>query len=148
METMDRQRDRSFELMRRITTAQTRAGERWIHERDISLEQGFILGYLRDNPGSIQRDVARELQRGEANVSSMLQKLERRLLVERRLEKGNDRIKRVYATAAGLALIDGLDAVMAAVDEDILAPITRSERAALIVLLDKIAARLPDYPRW
>ena len=48
----------------------------------------------------------------------------------------------------GLALIDGLDAVMAAVDEDILAPITRSERAALIVLLDKIAARLPDYPRW
>jgi len=28
----------------------------------------------------------------------------------------------------GLALIDGLDAVMAAVDEDILAPITRSER--------------------
>ncbi|WP_432828689.1 MarR family winged helix-turn-helix transcriptional regulator [Dactylosporangium sp. CA-092794] len=134
--------------MRQIITAQMRAGEKWIRERDISLEQGFILGYLRDNPGSIQRDIAREVRRGEANVSSMLQKLEKRHLVERRLDAGNDRIKRVYATPAGVALIDGLDLAMAAVDEDILAPITRSEREALTLVLDRIAARLPNYPRW
>jgi hypothetical protein len=47
-----------------------------------------------------------------------------------------------------VALIDGLDTAMAAVDEDILAPVTRSERDALVLLLDKIAERLPNYPRW
>ncbi|GAA2603690.1 MarR family winged helix-turn-helix transcriptional regulator [Paractinoplanes durhamensis] len=142
---MDNERDRSFELMRRIVTAQSRAGEKWIRDRDISLEQAFVLGYLRDHPGSIQREIANQVNRGEANVSSMLQKLEKRHLVERRLQEGNDRIKRVYATEAGIALIDGLGTAMAAVDEDILAPISQEEREVLTATLDKIAAQLPHH---
>jgi hypothetical protein len=35
---------------------------------------------------------------------------------------------------------------MAAVDEDILAPITSSERKTLTHLLDKITAKLPTHP--
>jgi len=145
---MEPTRDRSFELMRRIIAAQMRAGEEWIRERNVSLEQGFILGYLKDNPGAIQRDIARELRRGEANVSHLLQKLEARHLVERRWEDGDARSKRVYVTKAGASLIAGLGKAMAAADEDILAPITSSERKTLTLLLDKIATELPAHPRW
>ena len=145
---MEPTRDRSFELMRWILSAQMRAGEEWIRERNISLEQGFVLGYLKDNPGAIQRDIAREMRRGEANVSHLLQKLEARQLVERRWEDGDSRSKRVYATPAGASLITGLNRAMAAVDEDILAPITSSERKTLTLLLDKITTELPTHPRW
>ena len=44
-----------------------------------------------------------------ASVSSLLQGLERRGLVERRTEEGNERSKRVYATPAGVELIAGFD---------------------------------------
>jgi MarR family transcriptional repressor of mepA len=147
-EAMEPVRDPTLGLMRTITSAQMRAGEEWIRERDISLEQGFILRYLTDNPGAIQRDIAREVQRGEANVSALLRRLEARDLVERRSEDGDARSKRVYATPAGTTLINGLNTAMAAVDENILTSLTHSERRMLTRLLGKITAKLPEHPRW
>lgn len=137
-------RSRSFELMRVLVAAQRKAGDDWIRAREISFEQGFALGYLVENPGAIQRDIARASHRGEASVSSLLQGLETRGLVERRTEDGDDRSKRVYATPAGADIVTGLGAAMAAIDEVILAPADPAERAALEAVLTKIVAELPE----
>ena len=82
-----------------------------------------------------------------ASVSSLLQGLERRGLVERRTEAGDERSKRVYATPAGAELIAGFDTAMAAADETILAPLDQAERATLHALLTKITAELPQPTR-
>src|SRR6478735_12331772 len=110
----------SLELLRWIGWAQRKAGEDWIREREISFEQGFVLGYLVQNPGSIQRDIAEVTRTSAASVSSLLQGLERRGLIERRTD-GDERSKRVYATPDGIELIAGFDAAMAAADDTILA---------------------------
>ena len=106
-----------------------------------------MLGYLVQNPGAIQRDIARVSRTSASSVSSLLQGLERRGLVERRTEGGDERSKRVYATPAGSELIAGFDAAMAAADDTILAPLTRAERATLHALLTKITAELPQPTR-
>jgi MarR family transcriptional repressor of mepA len=142
-----RTRIRSFELFRWIVWAQKKAGEDWIRERELSFEQAFVLGLLIQNPGAIQRDIAQMSRTSAASVSSLLQGLERRGFVERRTEGGDERSKRVYATPAGVELIDGLDAAMAAVDETILAPLDQAERATLHALLTKITAKLPQPTR-
>ena len=134
-------------LLRWIGWAQRKAGEDWIRARELSHEQAFVLGYLVQNPGAIQRDIAQISRTSAASVSSLLQGLERRGLVERRTEPGDDRSKRVYATAAGSELIDGLGAAMTAADETILAPLDGAERAALHALLSKITAELPQPTR-
>jgi MarR family transcriptional repressor of mepA len=136
-----------LELIRWIGWAQRKAGEDWIRARELSHEQGFVLGYLAQNPGSIQRDIAQLTRTSAASVSSLLQGLERRGLVERRTEGGNERSKRVYATPTGGELIAGFDAAMAAADETILAPLDSDERAALLALLTKITAELPQPTR-
>lgn len=135
-------RDRSLRLMREIAAAQLRAGEAWIRERDVSIEQAFLIGYLVENPGVIQRDIARSLNRGEANISSMLSKLEARGLVQREAEHGNARIKRVSATEAGQAVIAGLDHAMAETDQKILSAASADERRMLTEVLDKIATHI------
>jgi DNA-binding MarR family transcriptional regulator len=137
----------SLELVRWIGWAQMKAGEEWIRERELSHAQSFVLGYLVQNPGSIQRDLARVSRTSAASVSSLLQGLERRALVERRTEDGDERTKRVYATAAGAQLISGFTAAMATADETILAPLDESERAALHALLSKVTAVLPQPTR-
>lgn len=137
----------SLELLRWIGWAQRKAGEDWIREREISFEQGFVLGYLVQNPGSIQRDIAQVSRTSAASVSSLLQGLERRGLVDRRTEGGNERSKRVYATPAGVELISGFDAAMAATEETILAPLDEAERTSLHSLLTKITAVLPRPTR-
>ena len=147
MPTPDRASSSSLELLRWIGWAQRKAGEDWIRAREISFEQGFVLGYLLENPGSIQRDIAQVSRTSAASVSSLLQGLERRGLVERRVESGDERSKRVYATPSGSELISGFDASMAATEDDILAPLNSGERATLHALLLKITAELPQPTR-
>ena len=106
-----------------------------------------MLGYLVENPGSIQRDIAQASRTSAASVSSLLQGLQRRGLIERRTESGDERSKRVYATSAGTELISGFDTAMDATQDTILAPLNPAERATLHHLLLKITAELPQPTR-
>lgn len=133
--------------LRWIGWAQAQAGMEWVRERGLSQQQSFALGYLAQNPGSIQRDIAAITRTSAASVSSLLQGLERRGLIERRTEDGDERSKRVSATPEGVALISGFDTAMAAVEDRILAPLDRGERDALHALLAKITAELPTPTR-
>jgi MarR family transcriptional regulator, repressor for mepA len=137
----------SLQLVRWIGWAQRKAAEEWVRERELSFEQSFVLGYLAQQPGAIQRELAEITRTSAASVSSLLQGLERRGLVERRSEPGNERVKRVFTTPAGQELIAGFDAAMAAADETILAPLDDAERATLQALLHKITAVLPQPTR-
>jgi MarR family transcriptional repressor of mepA len=137
----------TLEQLRWIGWAQRKAAEDWVRARELSFEQSFVLGYLVQNPGAIQREITKMTRTSAASVSSLLQGLERRGLVERRTEPGDERSKRVYATAAGGELISGFEAAMAAADETILAPLDPAERATLDALLKKITAELPQPTR-
>ena len=134
-------------LLRWIGFAQRKAADDWVRERGLTMEQGFTIGYLRDNPGSIQRDVARMTRTSAASVSSLLQGLERRGLVERRTGGGDERSKRVYATDGAARLVEGFDGAMADADESILAPLDAAERETLHRLLLKVVERLPEPTR-
>jgi MarR family transcriptional repressor of mepA len=137
----------SFDLFRWVGWAQMQAGQQWIRDRELSQQQGFTLGYLAQNPGSMQRDIAKVSRTSAASVSSLLQGLEARGLIERRTENGDERSKRVYATPAGEQLISGFDAAMAAAEETLLAPLDEHERATLNALLVKITSQLPQPTR-
>jgi MarR family transcriptional repressor of mepA len=137
----------SLQLVRWIGWAQMKAGEDWIKERGLSHAQSFVLGYLIQNPGAIQRDLAEVSRTSAASVSSLLQGLERRGLVERRTDPENERTKRVYATPEGVELISGFETAMADADETILAPLDDAERETLRALLTKITAVLPKPSR-
>ena len=134
-------------LVRWIGWAQRKAGEDWVRERDLSQEQAFALGYLAQNPGAIQREIAALTRTTAASVSSLVQGLERRGLIERRTADGDERRKRVYATPAGIDLIAGFDDAMLAVDDVLLASLDQSERADLLRLLEKVTAGLPRPSR-
>jgi MarR family transcriptional regulator, repressor for mepA len=137
----------NLELLRWVGWAQMMAGQEWVRARELSQQQAFALGYLAQNPGSIQRDIAQLTRTTAASVSSLLQGLESRGLVERRTEDGNERSKRVYATQAGSDLIAGFDTAMAEAEETILAPLDQAERDTLHALLTKITAVLPRPTR-
>ncbi|ROQ37541.1 DNA-binding MarR family transcriptional regulator [Frondihabitans sp. PhB188] len=137
----------SLDLLRWIGWAQREAGMDWIRERELTHEQSFALGFLVQNPGSIQRDIAAITRTSAASVSSLLQGLERRGLIERRTSGGDSRSKRVFATPAGVELIDGFDVAMRDAEESILAPLDEAERVTLHDLLAKITSVLPQPTR-
>ena len=137
----------NLDLLRWIGWAQRKAAEDWIRERELTFEQGFALGFLEQFPGSIQKDIAKMTRTSAASVSSLLQGLEKKGLIERRTEDGDDRSKRVYPTPAGSALIQGFEAAMAEANDTILEPLSDAERTTLFALLGKITAVLPQPTR-
>ncbi|SFR69661.1 DNA-binding transcriptional regulator, MarR family [Agromyces sp. CF514] len=137
----------SLDLMRWIGWEQRRAFEDWMRSRDLSHEQAFVLGYLAQHPGSIQRDLADVSRTTPASVSSLLQGLERRALIERRADEANARVKRVYATPAGAELVSGFGDAAEDVNRRVLAPLTPAERDRLHALLTKITDPLPRPSR-
>ncbi|UOQ56785.1 MarR family transcriptional regulator [Leucobacter allii] len=137
----------SLDLMRWIGWAQRKSLEEWMRARDLSHEQGFVLGYLVQHPGAIQRDIAEASRTTPASVSSLLQGLERRGYIERRPDPANARIKRVHPTAEGIAVISGFDTAAADVERAVLAPLTAGEQDALRILLQKITEELPRPAR-
>src|SRR4051812_5187762 len=94
--------EEALDQLRWIGWAQAKAGEDWLRERELTFQQSVVLRHLVDNPGVIQRDIVALTRTTEASVSSLLLGLERRGLIERRVEVGNARSKRVYATSAGM----------------------------------------------
>ncbi len=134
-------------LLRWVGWAQMMAGQDWVRERDLTQQQAFALGFLEQNPGVIQRDIAELTRTTPASVSSLLQGLESRGLIERRSESGNARSKRIYATPAGIALIAGFDEAMALAEDRILAPLDAVERDTLHALLSKVTSVLPQPTR-
>lgn len=149
VQTMDERPglDTPLQLMRWIGWAQRKGAEEWVRERELTQEQGFVLGYLQQSPGAIQRDIAAITRTSAASVSSLLRGLERRALIERRSDAGNGRTKRVFATPEGAALVAGFEDAMSALDDALLAPLDADERATLNRLLKKIAAELPQPTR-
>jgi DNA-binding MarR family transcriptional regulator len=137
----------SFELFRWVGWAQMMAGQDWLRERELSHQQGFTLGYVEQNPGAMQREIAKISRTSAASVSSLLQGLETRGLIERRTEDGDERSKRVYATPVGSKLIAGFDDAMLAAEETLLAPLSTVERETLHGLLTKITSQLPQPTR-
>lgn len=139
--------DAPLQLMRWIGWAQRRGAEDWVRQRELTQEQSFVLGYLQRHPGAIQRDIAAITRTSPASVTSLLQGLERRGLIERRADAENARTKLVFATPEGTALIAGFEDAMTALDDALLAPLDTSERASLHRLLKKITSELPEPTR-
>ncbi|OIH92497.1 MarR family winged helix-turn-helix transcriptional regulator [Curtobacterium sp. MCBA15_001] len=139
--------DTPLQLMRWIGWAQRKAADEWVRERELTHEQSFVLGYLQQNPGAIQRDIAAMTRTSAASVSSLLQGLEKRGLVERRSDVDNARTKLVFATPTGIDLITGFEDAMTALDDTLLAPLSPDERTTLRELLRKVTAELPEPTR-
>ncbi|NIJ04794.1 MarR family winged helix-turn-helix transcriptional regulator [Frigoribacterium faeni] len=142
MEEPEGMRTTPLGLVRWIAWAQRKGGEDWVRSRDLTPEQAFVLGYLVQSPGAIQRDIADVSRTSPASVSSLVKGLERRLLVERRSEDGDERRKRVYATPEGQQLVAGFTEAMAEVDDAILDPLDADEQAQLLALLTKVTSQL------
>jgi DNA-binding MarR family transcriptional regulator len=76
--------------------------ERW----DLSPSQFNVLNLLQDQPdGLSQTDLSRELIMHRSNVTGLVDRLEKRGLVERHTSTSDRRINRVRLTKSGLSLV-------------------------------------------
>ena len=110
-------------------------------ENELSVTSLRLLGILRDRTPSMAA-IAEHLDLDRSSVSGLIDRVERRGLVERARSDSDARVILVRATPAGLELAETVGAQVTNRLERMLAPARRADLAAIV----RLAEALPQFP--
>ncbi|AKN31931.1 MarR family transcriptional regulator [Clostridium carboxidivorans P7] len=132
------------QLIRSIAIKMKLSSDEKVKKLGLNSQQGRMIGYIYEHQdsGIIQKDLARVFQRTEASITSMLQGLEKKGYIERRIPKENERLKYIYVLPKGAELIEDFNKSVVEEEENIIASLTEQEKETLLALLLKVDRNL------
>ncbi|KRM72099.1 MarR family winged helix-turn-helix transcriptional regulator [Lacticaseibacillus brantae] len=108
-------------------------------EFNVTRSQAQTLGYLEENPGANQRQIAEHFSHREASVSTLLRNLEKAGYIEKHVSSGTqDRSKKVYLTSNGQHVAQQLRQRFNTTNHQSIGGLSEREIDELITLLTKI----------
>ena len=93
--------------------------------------QPRVLHALWDQEGLTHTELSRQLRVQPATITKMIQRMEKAGFVERRHDPDDQRVSRVYLTAAGWAVREDVQQVWRRLEEEAFASFTEEERVLL-----------------
>jgi DNA-binding MarR family transcriptional regulator len=112
---------------------------RLLAAKDAPHGQAICLRVLVENDGASQADIADRLHLARPTVTTMLQRMQKAGLIERRVDETDQRVTRVYMTAEGRAIEHDLRDVFVEYVTTTIDPMTEEERRDLARLLGVLA---------
>jgi DNA-binding MarR family transcriptional regulator len=106
-----------------------------------------VLVAVLERPGSGQKQVAERMGVDAVNFGQMIDELEGKGLVERKIDPNDRRARELYVTERGAALRRRLSPSLLAAQERLLAPLSPDERTALLDMLVRVVEANDCYAR-
>jgi len=106
-----------------------------------------LMSAINAEPGRGQGHLARRFGVDAVSMGQMIDFLEQRRFVERQIDTEDRRARRIFLTQRGAALHRRLRPAMLAAQDRILAPLTKTERAALLDMLTRAIEANDTYAR-
>lgn len=127
-------------LLRSITIKSKRKADEKLATYGLNSQQGRMISYIADHEdnGLIQKDLEKVFLRRGASITSMIQGLEKRGYVERRISPNDERQKLLYVTRKGKDLIDEFECFFEEIEKSITASLTQEETKEFLRLLMKV----------
>lgn len=106
--------------------------------------QPKVLDYLILHDGSMQKEIAYGCQIDPATLTGILERMEEKSLVERRIMKGNRRCSYVYLTEQGREKGKRVAEKFSEIEEEVFKGIDTEERAQFMNVFYKICSNMID----
>jgi len=106
-----------------------------------------VLAAVLEQPGRGQKQVAERMGVDAVNFGQMIDELEGKGLVERRIDPNDRRARKLYVTERGVALRRRLRPSLLAAQGRLLAPLSPEERTALLDMLVRVIEANESYAR-
>ncbi len=127
----------------RTSSVLTALGDQLFRKFDLTEAQFNVLFSLKHNPRKVtQSDLGKRLVVTRASVTSVLDKLERKGLVERADVPENRRIYHVLLTETGRKLVDRLEPLYRERIHEAMAGLEEADCKALIELLERVRSHV------
>nr|WP_272509881.1 MarR family transcriptional regulator [Paenibacillus chitinolyticus] len=110
----------------------------------LNSQQGKLIAFIHEHQeqGLIQKDLSERFHVRGASITSMLQGLEKKGYIERKIPAHNERQKNIYVLPKGLALINDFKLSFQRVEEKIVQNLNEDDQQVLQQLLTKINQNL------
>jgi DNA-binding MarR family transcriptional regulator len=109
-----------------------------LSEEDLTPLQYAAFPFLRDEPGLDQIGLAARIGIDRTNVGLLIDHLEQRGFVKRRIDDNDRRLRRLYLTSHGIRFHDRMRPIATATQHQILACLTAAEKETLFALLVRV----------
>lgn len=109
-----------------------------IKDTELSLGQPKILDYLREHNGSIQKDISAACNIEQASLTSVLNGMEKKGLIVRKMQDGNRRSLYVYMTEKGSELARRIASEFEKIESSAMEDFSDKDKETLITLLSKM----------
>ncbi len=106
-----------------------------------------VLAAVLEEPGRGQKKVAERMGVDAVNFGQMIDELEGKGLVERKIDSDDRRARKLYVTERGAGLRRRLRPSLLAAQERLLAPLSPNERGALLDMLVRVIEANESYAR-
>lgn len=116
-------------------------------ETGLTPGQPKVLDYLSMHDGSIQKDIAFGCQIDPATLTGILNSMEEKGLVERRIINGNHRSSFVYLTDHGRKKAEKVAATFLAIEAEVFGGIEQEEKERFIKIFYNICSNMTDTER-
>lgn len=104
----------------------------------LTLGQPKVLDYLKDHNGASQKEIASGCHIEAASLTSVLNRMEEKKLIERRMLNGNRRSLHIFLTETGQEYQSTVDQSFHLLEEKAFQGITREERTQFMKTFIKI----------
>ena len=110
----------------------------------LTLGQPKILDYLKDHNGANQKEIAAACHIEPGSLTSVLNRMEEKGLIERRILDGNRRTFYIFMTEEGARLKDVVEANFLTIEEKVFKDIPKEEQDAFMQTFSKIDENLSN----
>ena len=113
-----------------------------LKDTGLTIGQPKILDYLKDHDGSNQKEIAKACFLEAGSLTTILNKMEEKGLIERRILNGNRRSFHIFMTEEGKKKQQLVSQAFAKIDETALSGVSAEEFQQFLAVYGKIYANL------
>jgi len=113
-------------------------------QKGLTAGQPKILDYLGKHNGCVQKNIAEGCQIEPATLTGILNRMEEKGLLQRRMENGNRRSFNIYLTELGWQKQKEITAIFEQQEKQVLSYLTMQEQQILQVALKKLCCGMID----
>lgn len=116
-------------------------------DHNVTSVQFALLFAVSQSAGLDQRTIAARLGFDTSTMGAVIDRLESRRLIQRKVSADDKRVRQLYVTAAGEALLKRVIPAMLRAQERMLEPLTKADRSKFMQMIKRIVDENNEFSR-